>query len=202
MQTQTIKPSRMTISDYQRELVRLRTESSNTVFDNDQFDHAKILISELANMASSEINIYSTAFCDTFFNDPTVEHAFKEAAKRGVQLNVITALDTETEASNAYSKSLLHYKNIFSENGVEIRSGLKLTYNADNEEQTYLFNNFMVVDGKGLRYEKDYFDFTIDCHIDQRQDMQANGCFNDPVIASVLNKYFKRNLDDNSLAAN
>lgn len=197
-----MKLFQMTIADYQRELTRLREESSTTIFDNDQFDHAKILISELADMATYEINIYSTAFCDTFFNDSKVLNAFNEAAKRNVKLNVITSLNTKVLDNPEYSNTLHTYEEMFKNNGIKVHVGTPLEYiDADtrNKEQ---FNNFMVVDGKGIRYEKALFTFSTDCHRTPRKEMQANGCFNDPEIAAALNNCFFDALNNNNFVQN
>lgn len=191
----------MTIADYQRELTRLREESSATIFDNDQFEHAKILISELAEMATSEINIYSTAFCDTFFNDSKVLHAFTEAANRNVKLNVITSMEVTQIGSPTYSASFNTYKTLFSDN-VKIATGKPLEYIDIDTRQQHQFHNFMVVDGKGIRYEKELFTFSTDCHRTPRKQMQANGCFNDPEIAAALNNCFFDALNNDNFIQN
>lgn len=166
---------------YRLKLAEYREMSSTKVFDNDTFDNAKVLMSQLVAMANETIKIHTTAFCDTFFEDAEVKEAFHQAAQRNVKLFIVSR-------EKLLGKEIKAYREIFQENFF-LQEAIPLSYSIEGEK--YCLNNFTVIDDIGVRYEQSLYEIsdTLNCHKEKRKNMPADGCFNFPEWAKDLTSY-------------
>ena len=146
--------SRITLDEYSKTLQYLRNTKGDDIIDNDTVEHAERLVSELVNSATEKIRLYTTRFCEEFYNRAMVKQAFSTAAERGVIINILSK-DGIEETNSA----LIEYKTFFKNNIVSKQVSGDVILNL---EEDITLNNFMLIDEAGLRYEQ--------------QEMPADGC--------------------------
>lgn len=177
----------LSYDEYRETLQQYRTNNLPRVFDNDNYNHAKILISELAQIAEdnlSYIQIYTTVLCDTIFRDDLVQEAFERAAENGAWLDIIYCGDAAQLGA-----SVGIYRDLF--NG-----RFRIQHGTLKDADGKPLNNFIVINGKAFRYEQEPFDH-FDCHLNNRQCMNAVASFNSPENALSLAYYFSEELPFN-----
>lgn len=180
----------LTLEEYKVALKYYREQKSSALFDNDSYEHARALISELARgtKESGLIQIHTSIFCDTVFGEPEVISAFKEAAERNAHLHVIAAEKLEGLSIDKYSSIFEDRFKKLQSQSIEIDIPVE-----ENKSEKRTLNNFMVVDGVAFRYEQEMFrtaEYDGDCHKEGRIKMKAVACFNDAINAGKLSSYF------------
>lgn len=134
----------MKLLDYETVVKKMAKENSKDLIDNDTGEHAKILVSTLVDNSKNTIKIYTYSFCETFYLYEKVINAFREAAKRGVVLQIIS------QTNLTGNKALEVYKEIFAG-----KLNIKETPIDKLELNNIHLNNFMIIDNQGIRYEQE-----------------------------------------------
>ncbi|UFS62742.1 hypothetical protein LOH54_01120 [Sulfurimonas sp. HSL-3221] len=172
-----MKIEELSLNDYKELLGYLSKTQSDSLIDNDSVEHAAILVSELVKSATKEIRLFTTSFCEEFYNRSDVINAFESAAEKKVQFQIISR--KPLHENPAYAA----YNDLFQERvSVKTLSTGIVIANEDDASERMELNNFMIIDKRGIRYEQG----SIETPCNGLKNVNARGTFNRPVDAELF----------------